>query len=596
MLETWDYLVIGFYFLFTMSIGVVCKKVAKNTSDYFRGGGSMLWWMTGMSGIASGLSAWTFTAAASRVTQMGFFIVALFALWIPAYLVLYFLLADRFRQMRIITVADGIKRRFGRFTEQFWVWIQVPGNLFIGAVWLMTVSVFMSAALGINVSYCIIGLGIVVSMVSVFAGAWSVIASDFIQMSIIIIGVFVVFFRAVTLPEVGGVSGFFEQIPDTYTNFNLSELPSIWIAFLLVSAVMRFMQAADLSKEGAKFLSAKDGREAKKATLVIMAGTLIVPAMAFIPVMIGSFVLPELGTLFPNMEKPAEGAYMAIAAYVLPPGMVGLIVCAMFAASISSIDTALNRNAGFFVRNFYAQFVRPMASDREQLIIGRIMTLVLAAIVVGLSLFLSHNREMGLFELSNLIFSLLIPPMIVPAVFGLLYKRTPYWSGWSTVLVGFATAAVAKLVVKKEWVAEHIWGVSRELNSMESGDMTFVYTVLMTVGVGTAWFFFTSLFYNRQQEAKKESIEALFKDMRTPIDHVVEKSVNQDAVQYHIMGVLSMIFGLVLMLGFFIPNELRDRMLFVWCGGAIFAVGAFLYSIYRKKSREATKVLPDCSE
>ena len=56
MLENWDYLVIGLYLLFTMSIGVVCRKVAKNSSDFFRGGGNMLWWMTGMSGLASGLS------------------------------------------------------------------------------------------------------------------------------------------------------------------------------------------------------------------------------------------------------------------------------------------------------------------------------------------------------------------------------------------------------------------------------------------------------------------------------------------------------------------------------------------------------------
>lgn len=583
MLGNWDYLVIAFYLLFTMSIGVVCKKIAKNTSDYFRGGGNMLWWMTGMSGIASGLSAWTFTAAASRVTTMGFFIVALYALWIPAYLVLYFFLADRYRQMRIITVADGIKRRFGRSTEQFWVWIQVPGNLFIGAVWLMTVSVFMSAAFGVNVNYCVIVLGCVVAAVSIGAGAWSVIASDFIQMLVIIIGVLAVFFRSITLPEVGGWGGFFEQIPKTYTDFNLSEDPSIWIAFLLVNSLMRFMQAADLSKEGAKFLSAKDGKQAKKATLMIMCGTFIVPLIAFIPIMIGGFVLPDLAELFPNMQKPQEGAYMAIAAHVLPAGLVGLIVCAMFAASISSIDTALNRNAGFFVKNFYAEFVRPDSSEKEQLVVGRIMTLILASIVIGLTLFLCNNREMGLFELSNLVFSMLIPPMIVPAVFGLLYKRTPYWSGWSTVLVGFAAAFFGKMIVQQPWMQEHIWGLHHELNSMEKGDMTYVYTVLITVITGSFWFFFTTLFYKGTPAEKKKTIDDLFEDMRTPIDHVAEKTEDHDAIQYKVMGMLSMVFGAVLSLGVLIPNAFDDRVLFILCGGAIMAVGGVLLSIYKRK-------------
>ena len=123
MLGNWDYMVIALYLLFTMSIGMVCRKVAKNSSDFFRGGGNMLWWMTGMSGLASGLasglSAWTFTAAATRVYQTGFFMIFLYWLWVPVYLIIFFYLARRYRQMRIITVADGIKRRYDRLPTTF---------------------------------------------------------------------------------------------------------------------------------------------------------------------------------------------------------------------------------------------------------------------------------------------------------------------------------------------------------------------------------------------------------------------------------------------------------------------------------------------
>ena len=47
MLSHYDLLVIGFYFLFMAMIGFVCRRFVGNTSDYFRGGGKMLWWMTG---------------------------------------------------------------------------------------------------------------------------------------------------------------------------------------------------------------------------------------------------------------------------------------------------------------------------------------------------------------------------------------------------------------------------------------------------------------------------------------------------------------------------------------------------------------------
>ncbi|MFC1762306.1 hypothetical protein ACFL6U_09525 [Planctomycetota bacterium] len=600
MLERWDYVVIVFYLVFTMSIGFVCKRISRNSSDFFRGGGNMLWWMTGMSGIASGLSAWTFTAAASRVYELGFFMIILYWLWVPAYLLLYFFMSSRFRQMRVITVADAIKRRYGRATEQFWVWVQVPCNLMIAAMWLMTVSIFISAAVDIPLNLCILTLGIAVTCVSLGAGAWSVIASDFLQITIILTCSITVLVRSLCLPEVGGISGFFDKIPAAFTNFSLKEAPSVWITFLVVSGLMRMMQANDLSTEAFRFLTSKDGDQAKKASLLMIVGFVIVPVIAFVPVMICSFVIPNLGEVFPNLQSPMEGAYMGIAAHVLPTGMVGLIVCAMFAASISSIDTALNRNAGFFVQNVYLQFVRPKAGAREQLFMGRMFTVILALVLITLATVLANNRDMGLFEFSNLVFSLVVPPMVVPAVFGFIYKRTPSWTGWSTAVVGFLAAFATKFGpgwvsrfssthVSQEgftnWVGRHVFGVAGDMNGMERGDVTFITIMLITVTCGISWFFFTSLFYKGSRPAHKKRVEALFTDMRTPIDHVAEKNENRDAIQYKLIGSLTVVFGSVLLLGVLIPNEFRERLLFLYCGGGINTVGLILLAIYRKKKQ-----------
>ncbi|MEM6885822.1 MAG: hypothetical protein AAF571_12380 [Verrucomicrobiota bacterium] len=587
MLEFWDYVVIACYLMFTMSIGVVCRRIARNSSDFFRGGGNMLWWMTGMSGIAAGLSAWTFTAAATRVYSMGFYMILAYWLWVPAYLILYFFLAERYRQMRIITVADGIKRRYGRFTEQFWIWVQIPANLMIGAMWLMTVSIFMSAAVGLPLNLCIAVLGTVVAVVSLGAGAWSVIASDFIQMTVIIIGSFTVMIRALTLEEVGGISGFRSQIPEEFTNFSLAEATGVWIGFLVMSMIMRIMQSSDLSQEGAKYLSAKDGREAKRSALLLICGYILTPIVAFLPVMICSIVYPDLSVVFPEMDNPDEGSYMAIAAYVLPTGMVGLIVCAMFAASISSMDTALNRNAGFCVRNFYLEFINPEASEKRQLLIGRLFTIGLAVALIVLATTLANNRTIGLFEFSNLVFSLVIPPMVVPAVFGFIFRRTPAWSGWTTVLVGFCVAFSAKTFISVDTVGEKIWGLSLPMNAIEKGDLTYIVITGVTLICSISWFFFSMLFYEKSKPEYKASVDALFKDMKTPIDHVTEKTENRDAIQYKIIGSLSLVLGALFLLGALIPNEFSGRLVFVCCGAVVVAVGWVLLRIYRKQICES---------
>src|SRR5688572_16858772 len=78
MLSHYDYLVIGFYFAFMAMIGIVCRKFIGNTSDYFRGGGKMLWWMAGSSAFMVSFSAWTFTGAASKAYEDGPVIMVLF--------------------------------------------------------------------------------------------------------------------------------------------------------------------------------------------------------------------------------------------------------------------------------------------------------------------------------------------------------------------------------------------------------------------------------------------------------------------------------------------------------------------------------------
>lgn len=97
MLSSYDYIVIGFYFVFMAAIGWVCRKFIGNTSDYFRGGGKMLWWMVGCSGFVVQFSAWAFTGAASKAftdgpvilviyvaNAIGFFAIIFFCRAFPA--------------------------------------------------------------------------------------------------------------------------------------------------------------------------------------------------------------------------------------------------------------------------------------------------------------------------------------------------------------------------------------------------------------------------------------------------------------------------------------------------------------------------------
>ena len=76
----YEYLVIAGYFLLIIGIGFAFKSMAKNsTSDYFRGGGRMLWWMVGSTAFMAQFSAWTFTGAAGKAFSDGFAISLVFS-------------------------------------------------------------------------------------------------------------------------------------------------------------------------------------------------------------------------------------------------------------------------------------------------------------------------------------------------------------------------------------------------------------------------------------------------------------------------------------------------------------------------------------
>ena len=85
-------------------------------------------------------------------------------------------------------------------------------------------------------------------------------------------------------------------------------------------------------------------------------------------------VIPELK---PLGSKVSDGAYVAIGLKTMPLGMIGLMVAAIFASTMDSMEPGLNKNAGIFVLNFYKPILRKNASDRECLLVGKMATRVL---------------------------------------------------------------------------------------------------------------------------------------------------------------------------------------------------------------------------
>lgn len=585
MLAFWDYTVIVIYLIFMLSIGGICRKLNQDSSDYFRGGGSMLWWMTGASSFAAAFSAYSFTAAGSKVYETGFLIVVLYMLSIIPSLLIFFVFAKRYRQMRVITSCDAIERRFGKGIEQLYVWLEIPTTLFWGGTALYIISLFVSSALGVNLELCSVVLGLTVLIMAMSGGSWAVVVSDFVQLMLIIVVAITVLVRTLNIPELGGISGFIDKIPPHFTDFDLFARPSVWILFLVLTLIRGLLQAADINDQGAKFLTAKDGKNAQKSVLITIVGMIFLPLVAFVPIMISATLDLDLAAMYPNLKNPAEAAYLAVASSVLPEGFVGLLVCAIFAASMSSMDTALNRNAGIFVKNFYINYINRNADESKQLKAGRITTIVCGILIIAINLLFSQFRDADLFSLLLKLNVLLMFPMIIPMALGFLYPYASARSALATTIVCFLTAYIAQNWINYDFVFSSL-GMSMPLNEMESTDMQYVFSGAVTIFVGVACFFLTSIGYEKRASTTyKKQVEDFFLDMKTPISKSAEQTAEIDAIQYKIIGQVCILYGATISLGFFIPNLMNDRLLFIWSGGCLSLLGAFMHFIYKRKSQ-----------
>lgn len=586
-LTHWDYLVIVFYFVFIIGIGGLFRMMNKNASDYFRGGGNMLWWMAGMSAIMCALSTWSFTGAAAKTYESGFLLPSVWMISGFCTLPILWWMAPRFRQSRVITSIEAVFRRYGFGTEQFYAYLVLPMGIFWGGVGLNTVAVFMSAALGLDMTLTLIALGGIVTFMSMLGGQWAVAASDFVQGLIMFLIVFVVIYFSVNLPEIGGITNLVHSLPSRHFDFDDGAhggIVTLWVVSLIIMSILGSM---DMQGEGSKYLLVKDGKHARGIVLMRLFMLAIVPVAVLmqIPAMCAATIFPNMAEVFPNLKVPQEGAFVAMAFKTLPQGLIGFMICGMFAASMSTMDTSLNRNSGYFIRNIYIKYINPHASEKKQLSMGQIFTCLFGVLMILVAISFDTLRNINLFDIFQLLNSMILVPSMIPISLGMVYKNTPGWTGWSTVLVGMTAGAIAKLFYSPELI-QHLMGYTQQLNAREIIDTQFIFVFSFVLASGNGWFFLTSLWYHQSSPDHQERVEALFKDMRTPINHRTEDVVNQDAIQFKLVGVMCMAFGAFTLACIAIPNPYHGRMAFLFIGSVIFTIGLILWFAYLRKIRK----------
>ncbi|MEN8662518.1 MAG: sodium:solute symporter family transporter [Lentimonas sp.] len=589
-MSIYDYIVIGVYLLFMLSLGPIYKSFSKTASDFFRGGGGMLWWVVGSSAFMNSFSAWSFTGGAGKAYETGTFFLILFGCNAIATLTTVLFTVHRFRQMRVITAVEAIRKRFGNTSEQIFNWLPLFFNCFFGGIMLYTISVFMSGVFGADMMLIILILGGVTIAMTLMGGSWAATAGDFVQMLVVLVITGIMAVLTLGHEKIGGVSGLIEKMPTHHTDWTLFERPSIIITFSILLLINQIIFANSMQTGAARYLFVKDGREAKMAAWISVAGFLILPLIWIIPALGAAIIFPDLASMeqFSGLNNPNEAAYVAIAMELLPQGLLGLLVCGIFAASLTSMNSLLNVFSAGFVRNFYIRLIEKDASELKQILVGRIFILVYGIIWITVAMLFSQIKGLKLFDLILLSTAAIGLPAALPMLYGMFVKKVPSWAGWSTMITGFIVSVFLHLGFTKWGLGDFInnnWDTSSPLNGQEAGDMKIAVTTGIIFLSCTAWFFFTGLFYKRTTQEYREKVDDFIEEMNTPIDRNTEHEPDYegDRRQYSVLSNLCLVYGALTLLLLLVPNDMKARMLILACGGIVVLVGVILRAISRKK-------------
>ncbi|HEU6448598.1 MAG TPA: transporter [Verrucomicrobiae bacterium] len=587
MISRYDYFIIGFYLIFLIAIGVVFRRMSKDTSDYFRAGGAMPWWITGTSAWIFSFSAWTFTGAAGKVYESGLLVLCVFYATILALAFAITFTCLRFRRMRVITWMEAVRLRYGPFNEQFYIWIKLPLLLLFSGVGLNAIGVFMSAVFDIHMNTMLVVLGVVVTVVAFAGGSWAVLASDFVQAFLIMTITICTAFMVLARPEIGGLGGLVHHVPASQFHWGELAHPELLFIWIVATLWLKFSDENNMERS-TMYLMTRSDKDARRMVLIPLIGTIIGPLIWFIPSMAATIMHPNLAAEFPQLKQPHEAAFVAVSMDVMPKGLLGLLLSAMLGATVTSMDAGLNKNVGITIRSLYKPLFFPLASEKHLLLAGKICTLIFGGIIIALALLVNQFRSIGLFDLANQLAANLLMPLALPLIYGLFYKRTPGWSAWSTALVaGVASWLLGEYITPE--LFQHWMGWPQPLNGDEQTYLKLAVSTLGgTVIIGSAWYFMTSLFYKATSADEQERIEKFFTNLRTPVDKHGVQGVQTTV--YKLLGSLCMVYGVFILLLMAIPNRFNGRLAFLFCGGVMFGIGLALFKRGKWKEKHAAEL------
>ena len=459
-LSTLDWGIIILFFIFVLAIGWLASKTAgKNTSEYFLVGRSMPWWLLGISMVATTFSADTPNLVTGLVREGG--VANNWAWWafLITGMVTVFIFAKLWRRSNLDTDLGMYELRYGGKAASFLrgfraLYLGVLFNcLIMGSVTLAAIKIGQ-VMFGLDPVLTVVSVSVIVVFYSSIGGLKGVIWADFFQFVISMAGALYAAKVAISQPEIGSLSALISnpEISDKISLIPELSNPSVLVSMFIIPLAVQWWAVWYPGAEpggggyiAQRMLAAKDEKNAVGATLLFNFAHYALRPWPWIIVALASLIVyPDLASIqseFPNISSKYLGHDIAYPVMLtkLGSGWLGLVVASLIAAFMSTISTHLNWGSSYIVSDFYQRFVKPEASEKELVGVGRISTVMLMVISAIMALMVMENATQA--------FDILL---LSGAGTGAIYLLRWFWwriNAWTEIVAMISATLVAFMLV-----------------------------------------------------------------------------------------------------------------------------------------------------
>lgn len=441
-------LVLVLYFATVLFEGVLSYRKTRDHTDYLVAGRTVGPWIVGASLGATQMSAGTFvgTIAVHYLTGASF-IWAWTGIWL-AYIVNALWVAPRLRKYShehgALTFPDYIGDRFNSHTARAVaaVLTVIAYIVFMSAQY-QAGGVILQALFGVPFVYGALLLMAVTVAYTVVGGMIAVMNTDFLQQAGMAIGA--VIGLPLLVSYAGGLDNIavvLREVTPRFTgwHFGLRDLLGFGLAFGLTFVAAPYVVT--------RFYACRDDRTVRQAVAVALFFNVVIATSVAVIGMTMRVLYPQLVV--------ADAASTVFANQVLPPFVGALVLTAVLAAIMSTVDSVLLVTGPAISHDIYFRMINPQASDRTRIVVDRWTMVIVGIIPILLTL-----RRLDIVQFVVVAYAALLASIVfIPVVMGLFWQRATTAGAIGSMIIGFGVTLTGYLLGQPYRINPVIYGVA----------------------------------------------------------------------------------------------------------------------------------------